>query len=487
MLFNSYEFIYAFFPIVFSTYWGAVRLGYLLPRVILCFSSLIFYSFMALEYAPLILLSILTNYTIGACVCKSNQKNLWLLLGIIFNLSLIFFYKYFDLFFYHTLHLTDDLCNNVIPLGISFYTFTQIAYLHDAYHGRLASDRSFISYFLFVTYFPHLIAGPILHHREMIAQFFDRTRYFINYKNIFQGLCFFIMGLSKKVLIADSLIPYVNPVFKAAAAGEHLYPLECWCGALAYTFQLYFDFSGYSDMAIGLSGFFNFNLPFNFNSPYKAKNIIDFWRRWHISLSSFLKNYLYIPLGGNRKGTWRRYINLLITMVLGGAWHGANWTFIVWGAYHGTLLAFNHIFFSSKLEYGSLKILRLPITFFFVVIGWIIFRSENITAAINYYSYLIDFQNYLVLPEGWKGISLNLPFPLPTREMQYFLGKTEILTLFMLGILCFHGPNSQEITSRILLLQKKAHLFIIFVIVIVLFITCLYKIDNASNFIYFQF
>jgi alginate O-acetyltransferase complex protein AlgI len=486
MLFNSYEFIYLFFPMVLFLYWATIKKGYFFSRLILCFSSIVFYSFMAIKYMPLMIVSILANYKIGMYVDRTKNRH-WIFLGVIFNLSLIFFYKYFDLVFHNTFHITDELVNTIIPLGISFYTFTQIAYLVDSYHHRIAADRSFTSYFLFVTYFPHLIAGPILHHGEMISQFDDKNRYNINDKNIFQGLCFFIIGLSKKVLIADNLIPYVTPVFEAVSDGEMVYPLECWCGALAYTFQLYFDFSGYSDMAVGISKFFNFDLPFNFNSPYKAKSIADFWRKWHISLSSFLKDYLYIPLGGNQKGKERRYINLFLTMVLGGVWHGANWTFILWGAYHGILLVFTHMIPDSNQRKSILNFIKLPVTFLLIVIGWVMFRSENISAAVKYYAYMMDFKNYLVLPDGWGWLNTKFSLAVPIQEMPYFFGKNEILFLTLLGVACFYFPSSQKIVSQSLLLKKNWQLFLLFSFMMILFIKSLYNIDRVSEFIYFQF
>jgi len=401
MLFNSYEFIYVFFLLVLFLYWTFVRFGQFFAKTLLSIASVSFYCFMAFEYLPIMVGSILVNYFVGSRINKTLKRS-WLIYGIIFNISNIVFFKYFDFIFIKTLGLSQNFQNTVIPLGISFYTFTQIAYLVDSYKKKIASDNSFVSYFLFVTYFPHLIAGPILHHKEMIEQFSDNMRYVINYENISAGLMFFVIGVSKKVLIADNLIEYVNPVFKAVSQGDVVTPLECWCAAIAYTFQLYFDFSGYSDMAVGLSRFFNFNLPFNFNSPYKSINMTDFWHRWHMSLSAFLKDYLYIPLGGNQKGSFRRYANLLITMLLGGLWHGANWTFFIWGLYHGILLSVSHLIRSHISD--TIKtpiIIKRIITFLLVVLGWIIFRSESIETALKYYGNLLNFKDYLLIPYGW--------------------------------------------------------------------------------------
>ena len=222
--------------------------------------------------------------------------------------------------------------NLLLPIGISFYTFTQIAFLVDCFKAKVHEPK-FRHYLLFVTYFPHLIAGPILHHAQMMPQFKKEEIYRINYGTLSIGIIIFVSGLAKKILIADPLGEFADIFFESIRNGVHPSAVVCWAGTLAYTFQIYFDFSGYSDMAIGISLCFGIYLPINFNSPYKAANIIDFWRRWHISLSIFLRDYLYIPLGGNRFGTFRRYLNLFITMLLGGLWHGASWTFVLWGRY----------------------------------------------------------------------------------------------------------------------------------------------------------
>jgi D-alanyl-lipoteichoic acid acyltransferase DltB (MBOAT superfamily) len=228
----------------------------------------------------------------------------------------------------------------VLPIGISFYTFTQIAYVVDTLQGKV-TERSVLSYLLFVTYFPHLVAGPVLHHAEMMPQFRVRENLAPRAENLARGLTFLVAGLFKKVVLADGCAPIANAAFAGASAG--LTPGDAWLGAIAYSLQIYFDFSGYSDMAVGISLLFNIDLPVNFHSPYRARSVVDFWRRWHMTLSRFLRDYLYIPLGGNRKGPLRRHANLLATMLLGGLWHGANWTFVVWGGLHGLYLVVNHL------------------------------------------------------------------------------------------------------------------------------------------------
>jgi D-alanyl-lipoteichoic acid acyltransferase DltB (MBOAT superfamily) len=257
--------------------------------------------------------------------------------AIAVNLILLGYFKYANFFADNLNHFAGTalpIGQVILPLGISFFTFTQIAFLVDTYQGKV-KEFNFVHYTLFVTYFPHLIAGPVLHHKEMMPQFAKRNVCHLNWDNVAVGLSIFVLGLAKKVLIADSLAEFATPIFSAVAAGGQPMLFEAWIGALAYTLQLYFDFSAYSDMAIGISLMFNVRLPMNFNSPYKATSIIDFWRRWHMTLSRFLRDYLYIPLGGSRNGKAQRYLNLMITMLLGGLWHGAGWTFVIWGGLHG--------------------------------------------------------------------------------------------------------------------------------------------------------
>jgi alginate O-acetyltransferase complex protein AlgI len=261
------------------------------------------------------------------------------------NLLLLGYYKYANFFLTEVAFIVGTslpILEIVFPLGISFFTFTQISFLVDVYRGKV-HEYSFWNYLLFVTWFPYLIAGPIIHHSQVMAQFRDQETYRIHSRNLSFGFAMFTVGLSKKLLLADPIGTYADPVFKAAASGQMLDLLVAWTGALAYSIQIYFDFSGYSDMALGVSMLFGIKLPINFNSPYKAANIIEFWRQWHMSLSQFLKDYLYIPLGGNRLGEGRRFVNLMITMLIGGLWHGANWTFLVWGGLHGLYLCANHL------------------------------------------------------------------------------------------------------------------------------------------------
>ena len=336
MLFNSYEFLFLFLPITIVGFFVIAKKSQLFAAAWLASASLFFYGWWDVRYVPLLAGSIIYNYAVGlflsgkAAQASSALKKTLLTIGIVGNLILLGYYKYAD-FFIRTLndrldsHI--DLLAIILPLGISFFTFTQIAFLVDAFYGKVREYR-FIHYCLFVTYFPHLIAGPVLHHEEMMPQFDKRATYSPQAINFAVGMTIFFIGLFKKVVLGDGIAPYGSVAFDAVSRGESLELFQAWGGVLAYTMQLYFDFSGYSDMAIGLSRIFGINLPLNFNSPYKALNIIEFWRCWHMTLSRFLRDYLYFPLGGNRKGPVRRYLNLFITMLLGGLWHGAGWQFM---------------------------------------------------------------------------------------------------------------------------------------------------------------
>ncbi len=394
MLFNSYQFIIFFFPLTLLIFLGIARYNHHLAAAWLGIASLYFYASWHYQDLYLLLLSIVGNYTAVYWLAKlapsSRQILLWF--SVSTNLVILAYFKYSNFLVdtWDKLFGQDHaLAKIALPLGISFFTFTQIAFLVDSYRGKV-KEFSPIHYLLFVTYLPHLIAGPILHHQEMISQFQSYRMYRWKSRNILNGLLMFSIGLFKKVILADGVVPYVLPIFNAANQGLDISWADAWLGALAYTVQLYFDFSGYSDMAIGISLLFNVKLPINFNSPYKSVNITEFWRNWHITLSNFLRDYLYIPLGGNRHGQFRRYLNLLLTMLLGGLWHGAGWTFIIWGGLHGCYLVINQVWQSYRKQQGhNLKQSTLwsrlagrIITFTAVIIAWVLFRAESLDAAI---------------------------------------------------------------------------------------------------------
>ena len=331
------------------------------------------------------------NYRLGIHLGKNANKNL-LTIGIVINLATIAYFKYAGFIVLNLNTVTGNdwsLGNIILPLAISFFTFQQIAYLVDSYKG-ITKEYSFLHYALFVSFFPQLIAGPIVHHKDMLPQFSSIKRYQANALNFKIGLSIFAIGLFKKTVLADGIAVYANPVFTLADVGGNIDFFMAWGGALAYTFQLYFDFSGYSDMAIGIARLFGIILPLNFYSPYKAGSISEFWRRWHITLSHFLRDYVYIALGGNRSGKIKRYSNLFITMLLGGLWHGAGWNFIIWGALHGSYLMVNLAWQAVKVKYSLFELpgklyvfLAWLLTFIMVVIGWVFFRATTLDGAMN--------------------------------------------------------------------------------------------------------
>lgn len=396
MLFTTATFAFLFLPLVLAGYYG---LGVRWPDAAaawLFIASLVFYGYWMPVFTLLLLASIGVNFAFGrriaAAIGTGTGARVWLAAGITFNLALLAYFKYANFFVDNlnaTLGTRWQLGDVILPIGISFYTFTQIAYLVDTWAGKVQETR-LVHYGLFVTYFPHLVAGPVLHHAQMMPQFGDRRVYRLDGVRFCGGLAILMIGLFKKIVLADGIAPYADAVFKPVDGGLMPSTGEAWVGALAYTFQLYFDFSGYSDMAIGLSWMLNIRLPFNFDSPYKAASISDFWRRWHISLSTFLRDYLYVPLGGNRRGRVRRYVNLAATMVLGGLWHGASWSFVIWGALHGSYLVINHgyrglfghlgwerAFADSRVHRG----LSWLLTFAAVVVAWVFFRAETLPGA----------------------------------------------------------------------------------------------------------
>ena len=340
----------------------------------------------------------------------------------------------------------------ILPLGISFFTFQQIAYIVDCAHDNV-DTHGFFDYALFVTFFPQLIAGPIVYHRDMLPQIRSGDAFSFPITDLGIGSKIFAIGLIKKVVFADGMAVYATPVFEAADAGVALTFIEAWGGAFAYTLQLYFDFSGYSDMAIGLGRMFGLRLPINFRAPYKASSIIEFWRRWHITLSMFLRNYLYIPLGGNKRGRTRRWINLMITMLLGGLWHGAGWTFVAWGGLHGLYLCINHLWRfladRSGIDLSASATGRFAswaLTFVAVVIAWVFFRAETFDGAIGVLSGMAGL-NGLILPEAWAGRLASIPLVstyISAGPTPYFTGSLQMLATAMLLLLAFLAPTTEQ-------------------------------------------
>jgi len=457
-------------------------------------SSLLFYSWWNPVYLPLILVSMFISYAIGTGLSSSykqfeekngiklriSRKNL-LMVGVFFNLVLLGYFKYTDFFImnFNGIFGTDvPLQHIILPLAISFFTFQQIAYLVDSFRGE-TKEYDLLNYMLFVTFFPQLIAGPIVHHKEMMPQFFSKWNLVKSYRNIALGLFIFSIGLFKKVVIADTFAQWVSAGFDHSTI---LTFFEAWATSLSYTFQLYFDFSGYADMAIGAALLFNIRLPINFNSPYKATSIQDFWRRWHMTLSRFLRDYVYIPLGGNRKGEYFTYINLLATFLIGGIWHGASWMFIVWGALHGIALVIHR--FWQQLGFQVWSWLAWLITFNFINITWVFFRAADIDSALKILGGMVGL-NGIILPEK---LSSSLGFLANYSDVEFgkwlTIGSSELVVWIALALVVVVSlKNSMHYFKN----WKPTKLNLFFTIV--LSVTALLSLlgSGESEFLYFNF
>ncbi|MDD5276303.1 MAG: MBOAT family protein [Methylovulum sp.] len=505
MLFNSYAFIFGFLPVVFFGFYRIGRYSHNLASLWLAAASLFFYGWWDARFVGLLLGSIAFNYSAGYLIGHrlskpGNKPKLLLINAIAANLILLGYFKYANFFIQNLNDLAGTTLatgNIFLPLGISFFTFTQIAFLVDTYQGKV-KEFNFVHYTLFVTYFPHLIAGPVLHHKEMMPQFAKRDTCQINWDNVATGLTVFVLGLAKKVLIADSLANYATPIFDFVASGGQPMLFEAWVGALAYTLQLYFDFSAYSDMAIGLSLMFNVRLPMNFNSPYKATSIIEFWRCWHMTLSRFLRDYLYIPLGGNRNGTVRRYLNLMITMLLGGLWHGAGWTFIIWGGLHGVYLIINHTWRSLKkhMDWGDggrrSALAAGALTFLAVVVGWVFFRANSFSSAMTILHGMIGL-NGVSLPASLEFVWANYPNYMPFRDAITFIAvfpSTKLATdtavvMLILGFIIVWGAKNVAVIAQKIHEQHR-HIYVPIALGCILGVS-LIAMRRVSEFLYFQF
>lgn len=518
MLFNSYAFIFLFLPIAtYVFYILGKSFNPIISKLWLVGISLVFYGWFSPSLILLLIFSILVNAGVGNQLVKHRSKPL-LISGLIFNLGLIIIFKYSQFITDNMAWLFDFKSPNlniILPLAISFFTFQQIAYIVDCYQGKVRSNN-FLNYCLFIVFFPQLIAGPIVQHHQVIPQFEHKNFVNLKSRHIALGLSIFIVGLFKKVMFADNCAVFANPIFDAAEQGVVLTFFESWWGAIAYTLQLYFDFSGYSDMAIGLALLFNIKLPVNFNSPYKAINIIDFWRRWHITLSTFLRDYLYIPLGGNRHGNYQKQLNLMITMLLGGFWHGASWNFVIWGGLHGSYLVINHTWRTLRQKYLGhdlskssflSSVISRALTLCCIIIAWVFFRAQSFAGAkhilssmlgFNGISLVKSFENKLGSLSPWlleHGIYFNGLF---TNELADLRSATLLmLLLFMCALLL---PNTQQfllsptkLSSNVNLRQNIAHIVtwrknVFWAIFIgILGMLSVLSLAKASDFIYFQF
>jgi alginate O-acetyltransferase complex protein AlgI len=470
VLFNSWEFVLLFLPLALLLHRALGRLWGIRAGIgVLIVASLGFYVWWSPANLPVLLCSIVGNYLAGMVLQSDSMQRSqvargWVLfVAIAVNLVALGHYKYTNFLIgsLNSLGASLQPQSILLPLGISFFTFTQIAYLVDSHRGKVI-ERSFPSYLVFVTYFPHLIAGPILHHSQMMPQLARVVPADIGVRDMYLGAAWFFIGLAKKVLLADSLAPFANAYFDAAADGVALTTAEAWTAALAYTFQLYFDFSGYSDMAIGLSLMFGVTLPLNFESPYKARNIIDFWRRWHITLSNFLRDYLYISMGGNRHGVPRRYANLVVTMLLGGLWHGASWTFVVWGGLHGLYLVMNHAwrwlterFDLPRADRSTvLSGLSWLLTFLAVVVAWVLFRAESLESALAILAAMAGSTSANSASVAAEVASLIGPWSTSAEvtEMagtRLIQGSHPEFYLVAAALIAAFAPNSRELTQRL--------------------------------------
>jgi D-alanyl-lipoteichoic acid acyltransferase DltB (MBOAT superfamily) len=392
MLFNTPEFIFVFLPAALILHYWLARRSPDAAMVGTTISSLVFYGWWNPPFVLLPIVSICTNYLLAKKMVAADKETNWRLLiaGIVANLLVLCYFKYAD-FLISILDGHTPRPPNV-PLALSFTTFVQIAFLVDVYRRRI--PLQFRSYALFVAFFPHLIAGPIVRWSSLGRQLGEPERYRVNWDNVALGLTIFIFGLVKKVVLADSLAPHVAGVFDAATRGEPVTALAAWAGSTAFVAQIYFDFSGYSDMAIGLGLLFNYRLPINFAAPLRSTSLFDLWRRWHITLSRFMRDFLYIPLGFNHPGPLRKSMNLMITMMLGGLWHGANWTFIAWGAFHGVLLLINVAWreFRGPGRPGPAgRLIGWVLTFGSFVVGAVFFRSVDIHGAWHIFTAMAGF------------------------------------------------------------------------------------------------
>jgi len=503
MLFNSPVYIFLFLPVVVVIYYILNRRRLVtIGKAWLVLASLFFYGFWDTKYLILIISSMLINYATGTALHRTgrsrgseahpppNRRHV-LICGIAFNLVLLGCFKYADFVLGNinsAVGTSFPVVGLALPLAISFFTFQQIAYLVDCYKAD-TQEYDLLNYCLFVAFFPQLVAGPIVHHREMMPQFMRIRAKVFNWRNLSTGIFIFSIGLFKKVAVADTFAIWANAGFESSSA---LGLLDAWGASLSYTFQLYYDFSGYTDMAIGAALLFNIRLPINFNSPYKAKNVREFWQRWHITLSNWLRDYIYIPLGGNRAGKYRTYINLFITFLLGGLWHGAGWTFVAWGGLHGAALVLYRVWNRAGLRMPAL--LGWFTTFMFVNFAWVFFRATSFEGAIR----------VLKGMAGLNGIGNSALFAYITLYARQWgadafsistageaMNPETLAFIIIFGATAFLLPNSIQaarfIPHKGSTTFKPRIIYAIFV-ALVLFYSLVSNIQNApSQFLYFDF
>lgn len=501
MLFNSAIFIFAFLPAVLLVYWGLhhagksqAALSFLVP------ASLIFYAYWNPPFVLLLIGSILFNFICGNYIARAARKRIALASAIIVNLILLGWFKY-AVMLAETINVIAGTAFNpgdiFLPLGISFFTFHQITYLIDIYKEKI-SPAGFRNYALYVGFFPQLIAGPIVRAWEIVPQFENFTGREKFWRNMTLGTAFFIVGLFKKVFIADTLALYATPVFELAKLGKPITFFDGWSGALAYSFQLYFDFSGYSDMAIGIALMLGFVLPVNFLSPYKSNSIIEFWHRWHITMSRFFRDYLYIPMGGNHGPASQKIFNLSVTMFLAGLWHSAGWTFAAWGLLHGIYLTINHVFTNWREKYWpgvnvSTPTYKIPthvVTMLAVVLGWVLFRAENFGAAIRMFRAMsgadgvtlpLGFSKWIGI-EGWLHTAqIGERWVVTSSAAFFWIGAAYILCLTLPASVEYFGLSDSKSKHKFMLNKRMA------LALGAMGVIAFFSMQRISEFLYFQF
>lgn len=487
MLFNSYNFIFLFLPIALIGYYACnLYKQFEMGKLWLTLMSLWFYGYFNPSYLLIIFASVLINYSIYLGILhvrdKHKYKKAILLVGVLINVGLISYYKYYDFYIDNINQLFGQnytLKHLVLPLGISFFTFQQISFIVDTYKGEVG-HYSFLDYTMFVTFFPQLIAGPIVTHKEMIPQFQDTGRKSVNWTLSAKGLFIFTLGLFKKVILADTFGKGVDWGYTNILALDSTNTILVM---LFYALQLYFDFSGYCDMALGIGYFFNIELPINFNSPFKAIDLIDFWKRWHITLNRFLTQYIYIPLGGDRKGKSRTYINILVVFLVSGIWHGAGWTYIVWGFLHGIVYVLNRIYMKWIRRVPS--VITGFFTFLFFNISFVYFRVETITQANQMVQNLfkcefgainLKLAELLNLDEFWYVLKI-----LKLDYGRYSKAYICILILVVSLLIVFLGKNVNELAERFKINLWNA------IAIAGIFVWCVISISGVSTFLYFNF
>lgn len=492
MLFNSYIFLLLFLPLCLAGYFLLNRFGhYKAALIFLLGMSLWFYGSNTPKYLLLISGSILVNYgfyRLSARLEGERRRRAAKALAVAVNLAVLFYFKYYD-FFIETVNSVFGsdwtLKNILLPLGISFFTFQQISFVVDAYNGEV-KDCSLLDYACFVTFFPQLIAGPIVTHDELVPQLHDMSKKRFNWESFSRGVYIFTLGLSKKVLLADTLNLAVQTGWYHISLGnwQLMDSTNCLIVMLSYTLQMYFDFSGYSDMAIGLGRMFNIDIPQNFNSPYKAVTILDHWKRWHITLTRFLRKYIYIPLGGSRRGEGRTYLNIMIVYLLSGLWHGAGWTYVCWGVLHGLFCVITRRFkgFFDRLP----KFVSWLITFAFINLGFIIFRAESLPQAFSVIEQIFKFNFGAAEYDIYKGFQLTeLMLPLSVIP---FIGKyvywPPMMMLLFLGFSMFLVLVPKNAYERTLAFRPRG---VSLVVTAGLLVWCIFCFGSVSAFLYFNF